>query len=386
MYSEALANVPPESKTILVGVQLRDQIPEQVQEYLDELSFLARTAGAQEAGRLVQNLDKPKAATFIGSGKLAELREMMDQKGAELAIFDEELSATQLRNIEKKLEANVLDRTALILQIFSMRAQTAQSRTQVDLARMEYLLPRLRRMWTHLSRERGGIGQRGGAGEQEIETDRRIIRDKIALLRKKLEKIDKQNVTRRKSRTQLVRVALVGYTNAGKSTLMNLLAKTDVLAENKLFATLDTTVRKIVYHRVPFLLTDTVGFIRKLPHKLVESFKSTLDEVREADLLLHVVDVSSYNYLDQIDAVNRTLAELGADRKKTLMVFNKMDQLSAEDLQELQHTWLYQENRPAVFISALHKENIEQLRELVLTLVKTEYHHKYPGLDYYQLR
>jgi GTP-binding protein HflX len=315
-------------------------------------------------------------------GKIAEIKQEMIDREAEFALFDDELSPTQLRNIEKLLERNVLDRTALILQIFSLNARTAQSKTQVELARLEYELPRLRRKWTHLERQRGGTGARGGSGELQIESDRRMIRNRIAKLKTDLERIDRQSTTRRKHREAVVRVALVGYTNVGKSTLMNLIAKSQVLAENKLFATLDTTVRKVVLDHVPFLLSDTVGFIRKLPTKLIESFKSTLDEVREADLLLHVVDISSHNYQDQMHVVKQTLAEIGAADKPMLIVFNKIDRLSDDDLADLRQTWAYHDHYPAAFVSAGAKLGITDFRLRLRDWVEKLYHDKYPGLDY----
>jgi GTP-binding protein HflX len=307
---------------------------------------------------------------------------LKESLAANLIIFDDELTPTQARNIEKALECSIMDRSALILDIFQSRAQTAQARTQVELARLQYQLPRLTRLWTHLSRERGGIGLKG-AGEQEIETDRRIIRDRIARLKKELEQIDRQNETRRKNRELKVRVALVGYTNAGKSTLMNVLSKADVLAENKLFATLDTTVRKIVIHNTPMLLSDTVGFIRKLPHHLIESFKSTLDEVREADVLLHVCDVSSQHYIEQLKVVRNTLDDLKASDKPTIMVFNKVDIISPQDIEDLRLSWKNSENTYSVFISALSKDGIEELKNLLVAIAQEVYATKYPGIEYY---
>jgi GTP-binding protein HflX len=309
---------------VLVSVCRQGQSDAQTLEYLDELEFLAHTAGGKTLKRFIQKLEYPDPRTYVGKGKLEEITSFVKLNEVSIMIFDDELTPSQLRNIEKLVGCKVLDRTTLILDIFASRARTAQARTQVELAQYQYLLPRLTRMWTHLEKQRGGIGMRG-PGETEIETDRRVIRDKLSKLKEKLREIDKQNLTRRKSRENIVRVALVGYTNVGKSTIMNLLSKSDVFAENKLFATLDTTVRKVVYGSIPFLLSDTVGFIRKLPHNLVESFKSTLDEVREADILLHVVDVSHPNFEDQIDVVNQTLADIGAADKKVLMVFNKLD-------------------------------------------------------------
>ncbi|MBK9423793.1 MAG: GTPase HflX [Bacteroidetes bacterium] len=368
-------NQTPE-KVILVAVAKQGQPDHQVKEYLDELEFLALTAGATTLKRFTQKLDYPDPRTYVGKGKLAEITAYIKEHDVQLIIFDDELSPSQIRNIETATGNRILDRTNLILDIFAHRARTAQARTQVELAQYQYLLPRLTRMWTHLEKQRGGIGMRG-PGETEIETDRRVIRDKLSRLKEKLKEIDKQNFTRRKSREQLTRVALVGYTNVGKSTLMNLLSKSDVFAENKLFATLDTTVRKVVLETIPFLLSDTVGFIRKLPHNLVESFRSTLDEVREADILLHVVDISHPNFEDQIAVVNQTLADIKAADKPVLMVFNKIDayrfvQKDEDDLtpgtkenislDELKNSWMAKANAPAVFISAANNENIKELR------------------------
>jgi len=365
---------------VLIGVITQEQREDQVEEYLDELAFLAETAGAQTVKRFTQKLAKSHPKTFVGTGKLQEIVNYVNQEKIGMVIFDDELSPSQTRNIENAFnETKVLDRSKLILDIFAKRARTAAAKTQVELAQYEYLLPRLTRMWTHLSRQKGGIGMRG-PGETEIETDRRIIRDKIALLKTKLDKIDKQKATQRKGREQMIRAALVGYTNVGKSTLMNLLSKSDVFAENKLFATLDTTVRKIVVGNLPFLLTDTVGFIRKLPHHLVDSFKSTLDEVREADVLLHVVDISHAQFEDQIATVNQTLQDLGAKDKPTIMIFNKVDAFTYvkkdEDdltpetkenmsLEDLKNTFMATENYPAIFISAQKRINYEELREML---------------------
>jgi GTP-binding protein HflX len=365
---------------VLIGVITQEQREDQVEEYLDELAFLAETAGAQTVKRFTQKLAKSHPKTFVGTGKLQEIVNYVNQEKIGMVIFDDELSPSQTRNIENAFnETKVLDRSKLILDIFAKRARTAAAKTQVELAQYEYLLPRLTRMWTHLSRQKGGIGMRG-PGETEIETDRRIIRDKIALLKTKLIKIDKQKATQRKGREQMIRAALVGYTNVGKSTLMNLLSKSDVFAENKLFATLDTTVRKIVVGNLPFLLTDTVGFIRKLPHHLVDSFKSTLDEVREADVLLHVVDISHAQFEDQIATVNQTLQDLGAKDKPTIMIFNKVDAFTYvkkdEDdltpetkenmsLEDLKNTFMATENYPAIFISAQERINYEELREML---------------------
>ena len=380
-------------KAVLVGVITQDQKEDQVSEYLDELAFLAETAGAQSVKRFTQKLSKPHPKTFVGTGKLQEIIKYVDDEEIDIIIFDDELSPSQTRNIENSFkETKVLDRSKLILDIFAKRARTAAAKTQVELAQYEYLLPRLTRMWTHLSRQKGGIGMRG-PGETEIETDRRIIRDKIALLKAKLQKIDKQKETQRKGRQQMIRAALVGYTNVGKSTLMNLLSKSDVFAENKLFATLDTTVRKIVVGNLPFLLSDTVGFIRKLPHHLVDSFKSTLDEVREADILLHIVDISHPQFEDQIQTVNDTLQDLKANDKPTIMVFNKIDAFSyvkkEEDdltpetrenlsLEDLKQTYMAKENYPCIFISAQKRVNYEELRDLLYKQIKDLHIKIYP--------
>ncbi len=365
---------------------------EKVEEYLNELEFLLETAGGQSVKRFVQALDLPNTRTYVGSGKLEEIVQYIRAENIRLVVFDDELGATQLRNLEKELECKVLDRTNLILDIFARRARTAHAKVQVELAQYEYLLPRLTRMWTHLERQRGGIGMRG-PGEREIETDRRVIRDKIALLKKRLAEIDRQQTIQRKSRDQLIRVALVGYTNVGKSTLMNLLSKSDVFAEDKLFATLDTTVRKVVIDNLPFLLSDTVGFIRKLPHSLIESFKSTLDELRESDILLHVVDISHPEFEDQIQTVNQTLDEIGAGKKKTIMVFNKMDAFTIKkttadthsldedqpiSLDSLQQSWMAKANNPSIFISALHRHNYAELRKLLYDEIKDMHAIRYP--------
>jgi GTP-binding protein HflX len=383
--------VEPE-KAVLVGVSTEDQSLLQVKDYLDELAFLVETAGAIPMRMFVQKLSTPNIRTYIGSGKLEEIKQYITENEINIIVFDDELSPSQVRNIEQELGIRALDRTNLILDIFAKRAKTAYAKTQVELAQYEYLLPRLAGMWTHLERQRGGIGLRG-PGETEIETDRRIIRTKIALLKDHLEKIDKQMITQRKNRGKLVRVALVGYTNVGKSTLMNLLSKSDVFAENKLFATLDATVRKVVIGNLPFLLSDTVGFIRKLPHHLVESFKSTLDEVREADLLLHVVDISHPGFEDQISIVNQTLQDIGAADKPNLVVFNKTDAYSFiqkdEDdltpkskenrtLEELKNSWMAKSNAPSIFISALHKQNIEELRNTLYEKVREIHITRYP--------
>lgn len=378
---------------ILVGLATRDQPAGKLQEYLDELEFLAETAGARVLRRFTQKLDHPDSRTFVGKGKLEEIREFMRSAHISVAIFDDELSPSQLRNIEKSLECRVLDRTTLILDIFASRARTAQARTQVELAQYRYLLPRLTRMWTHLEKQRGGIGMRG-PGETEIETDRRVIRDKLSRLKIKLSEIDKQNATQRKQRSGIVRVALVGYTNVGKSTLMNLLSKSEVFAENKLFATLDTTVRKVVWDQIPFLLSDTVGFIRKLPHDLVESFKSTLDELREADILVHVVDISHSGFEDHIHVVRETLKELGIGDKEVLLVFNKIDayrplEKDEDDLSpttrqhlsldELKRSWISKEFGHAVFISAAQKKNIDELRAALLIGIRRAHFSRYPN-------
>jgi GTP-binding protein HflX len=382
--------VQPEERAVLVAVMQRDQTERQVTEYLDELAFLAETAGAKTVKRFMQKLDHPDPRTFIGKGKLEEIRHYVQGKDIRVVVFDDELSGSQITNIEKALDVKTIDRSDLILDIFARRARTAQARLQVELAQYQYLLPRLRGMWKHLERLGGGIGTRG-PGETEIETDRRIVRDKISLLRKKLREIDRQAVTQRSTRGELVRVALVGYTNVGKSTLMNLLSKSEVFAENKLFATLDTTTRKLVYENIPFLLSDTVGFIRKLPHHLVESFKSTLDEVREADLLLHVVDISHPQYEEQIGVVNNTLQELKAFDKPMIYVFNKIDRYEEENfdpwleagvkadiLQELQERWQGETHAPCVLISATGKRNIEDLRKVVIDTVRILYAQRYP--------
>ena len=370
-------------RAVFISVITANSTEEQVTEYLDELQFLAETAGVVEEKRFVQKLDRPNSKTYIGTGKLEEVKIYLIENEIDLVIFDDELSPSQLRNLERELNCRILDRTNLILDIFAQRAKTAYAKTQVELAQYQYLLPRLTRMWTHLERQRGGIGMRG-PGESQIETDRRIILDKISRLKEHLKKIDKQMASQRGNRGNMVRISLVGYTNVGKSTLMNLLAKSDVFAENKLFATLDTTVRKVVIENVPFLLSDTVGFIRKLPHQLVESFKSTLDEVREADILMHVVDISHPNFEEQIKVVKQTLQEIGAGEKPTFMVFNKIDaykyveqdEFSIEEkrpenysLEELKHSWMYKENTPAIFISAKEKLHIDKLRNDLYKMV-----------------
>lgn len=381
---------------VLVGLINQHQDERQAREYLDELEFLADTAGARVEKQFFQRLDVPNSATFVGSGKLEEINNFVKIHEIDTVIFDDELSPTQIRNIERTLECKVLDRTNLILDIFAKRAQTAHAKTQVELAQYQYMLPRLTRMWTHLERQRGGIGMRG-PGETQIETDRRIILDKIARLKVQLEKIDKQKATQRKNRGKLVRIALVGYTNVGKSTIMNMLAKSEVFAENKLFATLDTTVRKMVIGNLPFLLADTVGFIRKLPHGLVESFKSTLDEVREADILVHVVDISHAGFEEQIDTVNETLSEIQTGEKPTIYVFNKIDafEYTKKDdddlspktkdnlsLEELKNSWMGKNNTPSLFISATEKENIEEFKKVLYEEVKKVHITRFPYNDF----
>ena len=381
-----------QERAVLIGLITSSQDEFKSAEYLDELEFLIDTAGGVPVKRFVQRLDNPDPRTFVGSGKLEEITAYIQAEGIEMAVFDDELSAAQIRNLEGVLECKVLDRTNLILDIFARRARTAHARTQVELAQYQYLLPRLTGMWTHLSKQRGGIGMRG-PGETEIETDRRVIRNKISLLKEKLKDIDKQKTLQRKNRENMVRVSLVGYTNVGKSTIMNMLAKSEVFAENKLFATLDTTVRKVVIGNLPFLLTDTVGFIRKLPHGLVESFKSTLDEVRESDLMIHVVDISHPTFEEQIEVVRETLQEIGASDKPTFMIFNKVDAYSYiqkdefdltpvlkenRSLEELKNTWIAKANAPCLFISATEKINIQQFRELIYEEVKRLHILKYP--------
>ncbi len=379
-----------EEKAVLVGLIHQSQTEEQVKEYLEELAFLAETAGAKAVKRYAQRLAHPDPRTFIGKGKLEEIKRYIDDKDIQTAIFDDELSGSQITNIEKILNIKVIDRSDLILDIFASRAKTAQAKTQVELAQYQYILPRLRGMWSHLERLGGGIGTRG-PGETEIETDRRIVRDKISLLKKRLSVIDKQASVQRKDRGEFIRVALVGYTNVGKSTIMNILSKSDVFAENKLFATLDTTTRKIVYEATPFLLSDTVGFIRKLPHHLVESFKSTLDEVREADILLHVVDISHPNYEEQLSVVHKTLEELGAHNKPTITIFNKMDlyeqhtfdpwleeSVRDEMLKDLRERWEFETHGNAVFVAAIERRNIDQLRSVILNKVRELYKIRYP--------
>ena len=393
--TKLLSTAQHRETAVLVALITPEQTAAQAEEYLQELAFLAETAGAITLKSYVQRLDKPDVATFVGKGKAEEIHQFVTSHEVDMVIFDDDLSPSQVRNLEKRLECKILDRSLLILNIFSNRAQTAQAKTQVELAQYQYLLPRLTNMWTHLSKQKGGIGMRG-PGEKELETDRRIIRDKIALLTKKLDKIEKQSITRRKARQKVVRVALVGYTNVGKSTLMQLLSKSDVFAENKLFATVDSTVRKVVIHDLPFLLTDTVGFIRKLPHALIECFKSTLDEVREADILLHVVDISHPSFEEQKKIVNTTLTDIGAADKPTITVYNKIDlwqeQQEAEEAERLNgHAFLDTDQMPmpeatylnegedTVFISAATKQNIESLREALYQKVTDKYYTIYPN-------
>lgn len=387
--SKTIVKIEPE-KAVLVALALPSQPDAQVEEYLDELEFLAQTAGAKIMHRFVQRANGMDSRTFIGSGKAEEIRRYVDDQQIDLVIFDDDLSGKQTNILESIMKCKILDRTSLILDIFANRAQTAQAKTQVELAQMQYLLPRLRGLWTHLERQRGGIGMRG-PGEKEIETDRRIVRDKIALLKKRLEKIDTQAQTQRQNRGELIRVALVGYTNVGKSTLMNTLGKAEVLAENKLFATLDTTVRKVVIERMPFLLSDTVGFIRKLPTHLVESFKSTLDEVRESDLLVQVIDISHPQHEDHIRVVLETLRSIGVEDKPMLYVFNKMDLYRKHIFDEyltdeektnleadLRQKYLTQSNQRAAFISATEKDGMDELREILYNLVRELYIERYP--------
>jgi len=383
-------------RAVLVGVISQRQTEEQSTEYLDELEFLATTAGAKVYGRLIQRLDVPNPKTFIGAGKIEQLRDFIEANDLDIAIFDDELSPAQLRNIEKVIEVKILDRTNLILDIFAQRAQTSYARTQVELAQYQYLLPRLTKMWTHLQKQKGGIGMKG-PGETEIETDRRIVRDRIFLLKKKLATIDKQMAVQRKNRGSMIRVSLVGYTNVGKSTLMNVISKSEVFAENKLFATLDTTVRKVVIDNLPFLLTDTVGFIRKLPTQLVESFKSTLDEVRESDLLVHVVDISHKNFEEHIESVNKTLEEINSSDKPSILVFNKIDNFSyvekEEDdltertnenisLEEWKKTWMAKMGNKVIFISATEKDNIDELKRLLYNTVRKIHITRFPYNDF----
>ncbi len=384
--------IQDQEKAVLIGLVHKEQTETQVKEYLGELAFLAETAGAVTVKTFIQKLPKPDSKTFVGKGKLEEIKEYVKAKGVKLVIFDDELTGSQIGNITDAIDIKTIDRSDLILDIFASRAKTAQAKVQVELAQYQYILPRLKGMWKHLERQGGGIGSRG-PGETEIETDRRIVKDKISLLRKRLQEIDKQAMTQRKERGEYIRVALVGYTNVGKSTIMNVLSKADVFSENKLFATLDTTTRKVVYEQTPFLLSDTVGFIRKLPHHLVESFKSTLDEVREADCLLHVVDISHPGYEDQMGVVNKTLQELGAFDKPTITIFNKMDlyeqtvfdpwldeEVKQDMLTQLETRWQQLTNNSAIFISATEKLNIEGLRNTILNRVKKLYEERYPYL------
>ena len=384
------SKIEVEELAVLVGLVHKEQTEAQVKEYLEELAFLAETAGAVAVKRFFQKLAHPDSKTFVGKGKLEEIKQYVKLKGISLVIFDDELTGSQISNIKKELGVNVIDRSDLILDIFASRARTAQAKVQVELAQYQYILPRLRGMWSHLERQGGGIGSRG-PGETEIETDRRIVKDKISLLRKRLAEIDKQAFTQRKDRGEFIRVAFVGYTNVGKSTIMNLLSKSDVFAENKLFATLDTTTRKVVFESTPFLLSDTVGFIRKLPHHLVESFKSTLDEVREADILLHVVDIGHPQYEEQIGVVNKTLQELKAFEKPILTIFNKMDlyeqhtfdewledDVKQEILEDLKQKWENVTRGNCVFVSALEKRNIPELRQTILNKVRDIYQIRYP--------
>lgn len=378
---------------VLVGVISKSQNEDHSKEFLEELQFLAETYGVETKRWFTQKLDKPDKATFIGKGKLEEINAYVKEHDIDVVIFDDELSPSQQRNLEKSVGKRILDRTTLILEIFSQRAQTAHAKTQVQLAKFQYLLPRLTGMWTHLERQRGGTGTRGGAGEKEIETDRRITRDRIALLKEELKTIDKQMATQRKNRGDMVRVALVGYTNVGKSTIMNLLSKSSVFAENKLFATLDTTVRKVTIDNLFFLVSDTVGFIRKLPTQLVESFKSTLDEVREADILLHIVDISHPNFEDHINVVNQTLKEIGAGDKTTLLIFNKIDAFTYDkkdeddltpvtkrnlSMEDLKRSWMGKLNSQCIFISAQDKINIDELKQTIYKMVKEMHVKRFP--------
>ena len=373
---------------MLVGVITQYETIEQSKEYLEELQFLVDTAGAETVKIFTQKLQKPDRSTFVGAGRLEDIKAFVTEEEIDIVVFDDELTPSQLRNIENVLGVKILDRNNLILDIFAGRAQTAQAKSQVELAQLQYLLPRLTRLWTHLERQKGGIGMRG-PGESQIETDRRLILEKISLLKERLKLIDRQNETQRKNRVSMVRVALVGYTNVGKSTTMNMISKSDVFAENKLFATLDTTVRKVVIENVPFLLSDTVGFIRKLPHDLIECFKSTLDEVREADILIHVVDVSHPNFEDQIRTVNETLKDLGVIDKPTITLFNKIDayqpiqnhegeEVEPLTLDDFKHSWMAKNNSPAIFISATQRENIDEFRKLLYDMVVEIHAARYP--------
>jgi len=377
-----------QERAVLVGVITQYETAEQSKEYLEELQFLVDTAGAETVKIFTQKLQKPDRSTFVGAGRLEDIKAFVTEEEIDIVVFDDELTPSQLRNIENALGVKILDRNNLILDIFAGRAQTAQAKSQVELAQLQYLLPRLTRLWTHLERQKGGIGMRG-PGESQIETDRRLILEKISLLKEKLKLIDRQNETQRKNRVAMVRVALVGYTNVGKSTIMNMISKSEVFAENKLFATLDTTVRKVVIENVPFLLSDTVGFIRKLPHHLVECFKSTLDEVREADILIHVVDVSHPNFEDQIKTVNETLKDLGVIDKPTITLFNKIDayqpiqnhegeEVEPLTLDDFKHSWMAKNNSPAIFISATQRENIDEFRKLLYDMVVEIHAARYP--------
>jgi GTP-binding protein HflX len=377
-----------QERAVLVGVITQYETAEQSKEYLEELQFLVDTAGAETVKVFTQKLQKPDRSTFVGAGRLEDIKVFVKEEEIDIVVFDDELTPSQLRNIENELGVKILDRNNLILDIFAGRAQTAQAKSQVELAQLQYLLPRLTRLWTHLERQKGGIGMRG-PGESQIETDRRLILEKISLLKEKLKLIDRQNETQRKNRVSMVRVALVGYTNVGKSTIMNMISKSEVFAENKLFATLDTTVRKVVIENVPFLLSDTVGFIRKLPHHLVECFKSTLDEVREADILIHVVDVSHPNFEDQIKTVNETLKDLGVIDKPTITLFNKIDaykpvqnhtdeEVEPLTLNDFKHSWMAKNNSPAIFISATERENIDEFRKLLYDMVVEIHTARYP--------
>lgn len=379
--------IKPE-RAVLVGIITPGETEEQTREYLEELEFLVETAGGETVKSFTQRMQRPDRATFVGTGKLEEIQAFVKAEEIDIVVFDDELSPSQLRNVENELQVKILDRSNLILDIFAKRAQSSQAKTQVELAQLQYLLPRLTRLWTHLERQKGGIGMRG-PGESQIETDRRLILNKISLLKERLKAIDKQNLTQRKNRVQLVRVALVGYTNVGKSTIMNMISKSDVFAENKLFATLDTTVRKVVIENLPFLLSDTVGFIRKLPHHLVECFKSTLDEVREADILVHVVDISHENFEEQINTVNETLKDLGAIDKQIITVFNKIDayqtpkfdpqdELPPPTLNDFENSWMSKNQSPSIFISALNRENIDQFRSLLYEKIKAIHLQRYP--------
>ena len=381
-------NAVKQERAVLVGVITQYETAEQSKEYLEELQFLVDTAGAETVKIFTQKLQKPDRSTFVGAGRLEDIRAFVTEEEIDIVVFDDELTPSQLRNIENVLGVKILDRNNLILDIFAGRAQTAQAKSQVELAQLQYLLPRLTRLWTHLERQKGGIGMRG-PGESQIETDRRLILEKISLLKERLKLIDRQNETQRKNRVSMVRVALVGYTNVGKSTTMNMISKSDVFAENKLFATLDTTVRKVVIENVPFLLSDTVGFIRKLPHDLIECFKSTLDEVREADILIHVVDVSHPNFEDQIRTVNETLKDLGVIDKPTITLFNKIDayqpiqnhegeEVEPLTLDDFKHSWMAKNNSPAIFISATQRENIDEFRKLLYDMVVEIHAARYP--------